>query len=303
MTPTSTTARLRSAGRSPSGRRTVAGIVIVATLAVAVVGALVTSGVGWLNILVDRVAGESGGFAGGLLPLGLAFGAGMASAFNPCGFPLLPTYLGLFLSEDDPDAPPGSGGRVATRLARSVAVGSTVTVGMVLLFTTAGLTIGLGERAVVEWLPWIALGLGVALVFAGGYRLAGGTLYTALPERLSAGIGAGDRGAKGYFLFGLAYGLASLSCTLPIFLAVVGASVTTSTIWSSLGALTLYGLGMGFVIIVLTVAAGMFRAALAVRMRRIVRYIDVIGTIALLVAGAYIVYYWLTFGGLLSRIT
>jgi cytochrome c biogenesis protein CcdA len=147
-----------------------------------VAGAILTSDTGWLNTLVDRVAGEWGGFVGGLLPLSFAFSAGMASAFNPCGFPLLPTYLGLFLAEQDPDAR----ARPATRLTRALAVGGAVTVGFVLLFTAVGVTIGVGTRVLVDWLPWIALGLGVALVLAGGYRLAGGSIYSALPERFGA---------------------------------------------------------------------------------------------------------------------
>jgi hypothetical protein len=50
----------------------------------------------------------------------------------------------------------------------------------------------------------------------------------------------------------------------------------------------------------LTIVAGLFKAALVVRMRRIVRSVDAIGTIALFAAGAYIVYYWLTIGGFLT---
>lgn len=287
---------LDSVRRSTPERKAVALLAIVIALAAAVTGALLTSGEGRLNVVVDRVAGESAGFAGDLLPLGFAFGAGMASAFNPCGFPLLPTYLGLFLAEGEPGTRPNA----VARVARAMVVGGTVTAGFVLLFTVAGVTIGAGARALVEWLPWIALGLGAALVLAGGYRLAGGSIHSAVPERLASHLGAGERGVRGYLLFGLAYGLASLSCTLPIFLAVVGAAIATTTVWSSLGALVLYALGMGAVILTLTLAAGLFKAALAARLRQIVRPVNAIGTAALLVAGGYIVYYWLTFGGLLA---
>ena len=34
---------------------------------------------------------------GEAVPLGFAFGLGMAAAVNPCGFALLPTYLGPYL--------------------------------------------------------------------------------------------------------------------------------------------------------------------------------------------------------------
>lgn len=290
----SATTASRPAGKRPA----LALVAVAATLTVAVVAALLTSGVGWLNIAVDRFAGESQGLlgdVGGLLPLGLAFAAGMASAVNPCGFPLLPTYLSLFLSEDGA----ADSGRPAARLGRALAVGGTVTVSFVLLFAAVGLPIALGARAVVDWLPWIALGLGVFLVAVGGYRLAGGALYSAVPERLGARLAFGRSGGRAYFLFGLAYGLASLSCTLPIFLPVVGISVTAGAGWGSLGALALYGIGMGTVIITLTVTAALFRTALATRLRRALPYIDRIGTTALFAAGAYLVYYWLTIGGLL----
>jgi cytochrome c biogenesis protein CcdA len=220
------------------------------------------------------------------------------SAFNPCGFPLLPTYLGLFLAEGS-----GSNAAPVRRLGRSLTVGGTVTGGFVLLFTAAGLIFVLGTRALVGWLPWLALSLGVVLVLAGGYLVAGGLVHTSLPERLGARIGLGGHGLPAYFLFGLTYGLASLSCTLPIFLAVIGTTLTGATAGSSLGALVLYGLGMGLVITTLTVAMAVFQSALAARLRRLLRYVGTIGTIALFLAGGYLVYYWLTIGGLINDLT
>jgi cytochrome c biogenesis protein CcdA len=173
-------------------------------------------------------------------------------------------------------------------------------VAFVLLFAAVGLPIALGASVIVDWLPYIALSLGVVLVVVGGYRIAGGSFYSAMPERLGARMAFGKRGTRSYFMFGLAYGLASLSCTLPIFLPVVGLSVTTGAGLGSLGSLALYGLGMGTVIIVLTVTTAVFKTAVATRLRRVLPYIDKVGTVALFAAGAYLVYYWLTIGGLLA---
>jgi cytochrome c biogenesis protein CcdA len=277
-------------------------VAVLATLLVAIGGALLTGeAVGGLNVAVERTSSWFSNTIddlGSALPLGFAFAAGTVSAFNPCGFPLLPTYLGLFLAEGS-----GSNAAPARRLARSLAVGGTVTAGFVLLFTAAGLLFVLGTRALVGWLPWVALSLGVALVFAGGYLVGGGLMHTALPERLGGRIGLGGRGLSAYFLFGLTYGLASLSCTLPIFLAVIGTTLTGATAGSSLGALVLYGLGMGLVITTLTVAMALFQSALAARLRPLIRYVGAIGTIALFLAGGYLVYYWLTIGGLASHLT
>ncbi|MDZ7799411.1 MAG: hypothetical protein U5K81_01295 [Trueperaceae bacterium] len=110
--------------------------------------------------------------------------------------------------------------------------------------------------------------------------------------------GLDGRGLRGYFAFGLAYGLASLSCTLPVFLAVVGSSLTLASLPEMGLQLVAYGLGMGFVITVLTVSLAAFRQALVDRAKRAVRYVTPISAALMLVAGAYIVYYWLTIGGL-----
>lgn len=282
---------------TPRRKRTIAALLVVGTLAVAVVGAILTSGGGQLNIWFEQFVGQTGtrvGGVGDLLPLGFAFGAGLVAAFNPCGFPMLPTYLALFMSEDAGDGR----ARTTARLVRSLAVGATVTLAVVLVIGVIGFTIAAGANAVVGAIPWVALGLGVVLVAVGGYQVAGGSLYSAVPERLGARVGASGRGrgVSGYFLFGLAYGLASLSCTLPIFLVVLGVSVTGTSLVGSLGAVLLYGLGMGSVIMILTIAIGLLRTAISARLRGIVRYVDKIGTIALFVAGGYIVYFWLTFG-------
>lgn len=287
----------------PSGRsrrHAAAALAITATLTIALAGALLTQGtVGTLNLAVERVSGGSGGFLRDLglaLPFGFAFAAGMVSSVNPCGFSLLPAYLGLFLAESEGGAESGAG----RRLLRGLGVGSAVTVGFVLLFAATGLAIGLGARVLVGWLPWAAVALGVGLVLAGGFRLAGFSFYLATPERVSARVHVGQRGAVAYVLFGLSYGLASLSCTLPIFLAVVGSSITTASLGSTLGSLVLYSLGMGLVVVVLTAALALFKSALTLRLRRMAPYLEPIGTAALFAAGGYLVYYWLTIGGLLE---
>jgi len=289
-----------AARHSAAQRRLMATAVVVVVLGLTVSGAAATSGPGGgINRPVERIAAGSSGLLGdvaAVLPLGFAFAAGMVSSVNPCGFALLPAYLGLFLSEAE--TPAGAG--AAQRLWRALLVGGAVTTGFVTLFTVIGLTVNVGARVVVAWIPWFALALGVMLVLAGGYRLAGGLLHSSLPQRLASRLDVGRPGPSGYFAFGLAYGLASLSCTLPIFLAVVGTTVTTATVWSSLGSILMYGLGMGTVVLTLTLAVGVFRVALAARLRPLLPHLGVVGTIALFAAGSYLVYYWLTVGGLLG---
>jgi cytochrome c biogenesis protein CcdA len=211
---------------------------------------------------------------------------------------MLPAYLGLLLGDGTGD----QHRRTGDRLLLGLLVAGTVTAGFVVLFALVGLLIGLGAQLLVGVFPWIGLAVGVALIAVAGYRLSGGAVYSALPERMAERLHRpGPTSARGYLLFGVSYGIASLSCTLPIFLAVVGGTITAASLAPSLMQLALYGLGMGTVITVLTLAVALFSTAVVRRLRGAPRFVDPLGTIMLFVAGSYVVYYWLTIGGLLGE--
>ena len=281
---------------------------LLATVALAVplVGALVIGsgqGIDGVNGFVESLSGNSSTWLGGLglgllAPLGFAFAAGMASAVNPCGFAMLPAYLGLYLGGSEEAAENIS---PAQNLAKALLVGSSVTAGFVVLFGAAGAVMSLGARSfVVGVLPWLGLVIGVALALAGSWMVGGGKLYTGLAAQAASRMGdPGKTNVKGYFIFGLSYGTASLSCTLPIFLAVVGTSLAVSSLAASLGQFLLYALGMGFVILALTLGIAFFKQAMVGALRKALPYVQPVGSWLMVVAGAYIVFYWLTIGGLL----
>ena len=62
----------------------------------------------------------------------------------------------------------------------------------------------------------------------------------------------------------------------------------------------LYALGMGTVIITLTVGMALFKGAMVGMMRKAMPYIQPVGTWLMLIAGTYIVFYWLTIGNVLG---
>jgi cytochrome c-type biogenesis protein len=274
---------------------------IVASLAL--IGAFVAAkligkdgGIDGVNGFVESLSGGSGSFLGnlGLLaPLGFAFAAGMTSAVNPCGFAMLPAYLGLYLGSNQ-EAPP------KRQLGKALLVGLSVTAGFVVLFGTAGLIIAIGARsAVVGILPWLGLGIGIILAVTGAWMVGGGKLYSGLAARAASRIGDPSQvSPKGYFLFGLSYGTASLGCTLPIFLTVVGTSLAVSDLGASFGQFLLYALGMGLVIMALTLGLAVAKGAMVGAVRKALPYVQPVGAWLMVIAGAYIVFYWLTLGGL-----
>ena len=236
---------------------------------------------------------------GGLLPFGIAFVAGMVATVNPCGFPMLPAYLAMYLGSDEAARVQPS---AVSRLARAVLVASVVTAGFILLFGITGIIIGGGARVVVDALPWVGLGVGVLLAIAGAWLLGGGKLYVGAAQRAADKIGDPTQvSIKGYFLFGLAYATASLSCTLLPFMLVTGISLGSGSSITAVGQFLVYALGMGSVILVLTLSLAIFKGALVTGLRKMMPYVQPVSAGFMILAGAYIVFYWLTAGGLLGR--
>ncbi len=276
-----------------------------AALAAAVIGALLTdSRTGGVTGGVERFSSSSGGYLASLsnlLPLGYAFGAGMVSAVNPCGFPMLPAYLGFYLGENDGGAARPS--NLMPRLARAVLVSASVTAGFVLLFAVIGLLISSGAQALSTAFPWVGLAVGVVLLATGGWMLSGREIYSSIGARLAVRVaGTREASVRGYFVFGLSYGVASLSCTLPIFLAAAGGSIAVSNLPDAFAQFVLYGLGMGTVIAALTLSVALLRSAAVGKVRTVLPYVEPAGAFLLVAAGGYIVYYWLTQGGLLDKL-
>ena len=272
-------------------------------LGVAIIGALLVGsggGIDGVNGFVELLSGRSGRFLGGLVGASFlfAFAAGMASAVNPCGFAMLPAYLGLYLGNNEPESEKAL---PVTHVARALLIGGAVTAGFIVLFGVAGTAISLGASFIADVLPWLGLIIGISLAIAGAWMVGGGKLYTGFAASAASRLGnPNEVSVKGYFMFGLSYGTASLSCTLPIFLAVLGVSVAGTTgILTAVGQFLLYALGMGTVIMALTLGMAIFKGSMVGALRKALPYIQPVGSWLMVIAGAYIVFYWLTIGGIL----
>ena len=286
-----------TAGESPlhrPARAWLAASISAAVLVLAVAGALraTPTALGPLIFAESLSAKISGVFLalGTKAPLGYAFVAGMVASVNPCGFVLLPAYLGYYLS----DGPGVHDGRRPT--AHALVVSGTVTASFALLFGLAGILAGLVASALTSALPWIGTAIGVGLILLAGVLAAGRELTIFAGPRVAQHLKAATRSRNltGYAAYGTAYALASLGCTLPVFLGVVGTSLQLRGLAAAIGQFVLFGLGMGTVLAVLTVATAWFGDGLIRRARALGRYIGWASATLLWLAGAYIVYYWLT---------
>ena len=122
--------------RSWHGYLLPAGIGLV-PLAAAFLGALASESGGGVVGGVESVQSASSTFLddyGTRLQLGFALVAGMVATVNPCGFPMLPAYLGLYLSSEETTGGQQGRSALARSAGRGLVVGSVVASGIIALF-------------------------------------------------------------------------------------------------------------------------------------------------------------------------
>lgn len=274
----------------PQATRTVAGRLG----AYAVAGAITA---GMIALLLALKGGAQGTLAqaAGLLPFGYAFAAGMVASVNPCGFLLLPSYLSYHLGIEEKGFFTSP---VYVRGYRAMSLGLAATAGFVVVFSLVGAVIALGGRWLVSLFPFAGLGIGVALASLGAWLLiTGRSLGIASASRISV---APRKNLANVFLFGIAYAICSLSCTLPVFLVVVGSALATRGAADSFAQFISYSLGMGAVLVSITMVAALFRGAASRPLRWLMPHVHVISAMFLTGAGAYIIFYWIRYGDLFS---
>lgn len=213
------------------------------------------------------------------------FGVGMVAAFNPCGFAMLPAYLAYFIEVDGHENEATSS---LPAIIRALKVGAAMTAGFVVVFTLAWLVIDGLSGAFQDHLSWVTMVIGVGLFALGLSFALGKEVYLRLPH-LDRGTESRELGSM--FVFGISYALASLSCTIPTFLAAVAFTFDSESFVSGLWALVAYALGMGLVITFLTVCVALAKQGIINRMRGFLPYVGRVAGVLLMIAGAYMVWY------------
>lgn len=218
--------------------------------------------------------------------LGLAFGAGLVAALNPCGFALLPGYLALVVQA------PGRGPVAA--VGRSLAATAAMAAGFMTVFGVFGLLTVAAAAAVQRYLPYLTVAVGGGLVALGVWLLLGHELGLLIANPLArTARWAPTARLTSMFGYGLGYAAASLTCTAGPFLAVTGASLRGGGSLGRVSVFIAYTAGFTLIVGVLALAAAVSGTALIERMRRATRYVHRVSGALLVAVGAYVAYYGL----------
>ena len=212
-----------------------------------------------------------------------SFVLGVLAAVNPCGFVLLPTYLLFFL-----------GTREATELSanervrRALVVSAGVSVGFLGVF----LVIGIISRLFTQWIElnakYASLVIGIMLLFA-GLRMIGGWIPRFVMPQI---VGNQNKTFRAMALYGVAYAVASIGCTIGFLTTAVFGSIVLNGFVSGVVSILLYGLGMALLVTALTVSLAFAKTGLITIIRGRLHLIERLAAIFVTFTGIYLIWYW-----------
>ncbi|MQG19151.1 MAG: hypothetical protein FI687_05190 [SAR202 cluster bacterium] len=223
------------------------------------------------------------------IPLIFAFFSGIAAAFNPCGAAMLPAYIGFHLGTYK------SGENLVSLTLNGISFGLLSTLGFVTLFSFVGIILVAGGYFIGKFLPLFGLLTGLLICGLGIWLLiTKSNIYIQSASKINIG---NAQSIRNMYIFGIGYGIASLSCALPLFLVAVGLIAGTSLssgkiIETVIGSIA-YGLGMGTVLILTSLGTIFFKEAVSVTINKFMKHVEILGKLSMILAGAYLIHYWI----------
>ncbi len=206
---------------------------------------------------------------------GLAFTAGILAVLSPCALPLLPSYVVYYFNH-----------KPRASIVNVFLFSFLTMIGFLSVFTLIGLFPSIAISFLEVNSKILQSSIGVFLILVG--LLYGFTdIFNYIP-RLSI-TPSKSSGLISYFIYGIGYALASMSCSLPVFLLILGRSITANLI-ENVFLLIFYGLGVGSVLFFLTIAVYFSKDLLLSKILDSLPLIRKISAIILILSGFSMLY-------------
>ena len=211
-----------------------------------------------------------------LTGLPLIFVAGMLALLSPCGFPMLPGYISYYMGKQ-------------TSVTRSVSGGLACSLGLVTVFSVIGVAVALVGSVITQYIPLLELVAGSLAIIMGISLLT----EVKFPSIFTITRAPNQKGIVGIFLYGIAYGLATLGCSAPIFFSTLVYAITAGGIMSGIVTFLVYSAGMGIPIILTTILVAKTKNYLLTRIIQAMPWFQKISSVLLISIGIYLIMYTL----------
>ncbi|RLG56884.1 MAG: hypothetical protein DRN83_03115 [Hadesarchaea archaeon] len=216
--------------------------------------------------------------------VGLAFSAGIIAFFNPCSYVMLPAYISYVLGKKEKHLTTPT-----RRVVNGIAFGGAATIGFLSVFLLLGMLVSMAGETIKPFYPWVLVGVGTILIALGSLWLAGIQVHIPFVPR-----GHIKATYMGFYFFGIVYALAAIACVFPVFLMIVFSALSSGGLLLGMIIFLVYAVGMGAMMITVSVAVALSKELLLQRFRSLSRYIHGASAVILILAGIYILIHWYT---------
>jgi cytochrome c biogenesis protein CcdA/PKD repeat protein/peroxiredoxin len=208
--------------------------------------------------------------------LSLVFSAGVLALFSPCGFPMLPGYLSYYLGKKK-------------SIEKAVSGGVACTLGLIGVFSVIGVGVALFGNMVAQYIPVLELVAG-SLAIAMGISMLANIKF---PTLFSISRAPTQRGLHGLFLYGIAYGLATLGCSAPIFFSTLFYAISSGGFLPGIITFITYAIGMGLPLLLITILLARAKDRFLTKIMGAMPWIQKISSLVIIAIGIYLISYYL----------
>lgn len=211
-----------------------------------------------------------------------SFLQGVLAFLAPCAVALLPGYIVAFISRNS-----GASSSLSIRLGRGLKLAFLSIIGILLIYSLAGVMIMVAGQVLKDYMKWITIGMGGIFIILGFLMILG--------KNISLSINLQDSSYKSEateaFVFGVAYAIGALGCLFPLFLIVATQAMAADSLLEGSSYLLAYFTGISGMMI-LTILLAIFAKSFLMRnLRKVLPHMEMVTGILLLLAGVYIIYY------------
>lgn len=231
----------------------------------------------------------------------LAFSAGLITFVNPCGFALLPVYIAYYFKNEGLE-----NANLLRRILASLLLGLLVSSGFVTVFLLIGFIVSYIGRGLLKYVGWFDFGVGILLIIIGAIYLFNFNAKLNLSKLTNLGEKLKSNNLKNkyasFFLYGIGFAIASLACTLPIFLLVITTATKAGGFLNGISIFLIYAAGMSFFMVLFSLGVAVSKTIVEKTLKKWMPYIYKLGAVIVIIAGAYLIYNQVVLGKLLGYV-
>jgi len=173
-------------------------------------------------------------------------------------------------------------------LGKAVPGGIICALGLVTVFSIIGIVASILGSIIYPYIPLLELVAGLATIVLGVSMLIEIRLPTfSLPVRAPK-----RRGLIGIFLYGAAYGMATLGCSAPIFFSILFYAIAAGGPLHGIITFIVYAVGAGLPLIITTILVAKAKKLMLERIVKMTPWLQRISGIVLVVVGIYLMYFY-----------